>query len=113
MTQRRKCYSLSIETILFTLHLSILASRQVEKLGLATQRKEKLWGAGGGALGGLGAGMASGQGGRDLPAGMCISDLGKSFVCKLEMLSLKSLGSSSHPRFLGMGDSFRVGGILK
>lgn len=55
--------------------------------------------------------MASGQGERDLPGGMCISVLGKSFVCKFEMLSLKSsLGSSSHPHFLGMGDSFRGGG---
>lgn len=53
--------------------------------------------------------MASEQGGRDLPGGVSISALGKSFVCKLGMLSSKPLGSSSHPHFLGMGDSFRVG----
>lgn len=54
--------------------------------------------------------MASGQGGRDIPGGMCISSLGKSFLCKLEMLSVESLGSSSHPHFLGMGDLFGEGG---
>lgn len=56
--------------------------------------------------------IASGQGGRELPGGMCSSALGKGFVCKLEMLSVKSLGSSSHPHFTGMGDSFRVGGMI-
>lgn len=94
---------------MFILHLSIFSSRQAEKLGLPVQRKEKLRGAGGRALSGLGVVMASGQGGRDLPGGMCISALGKSFVCKLEMLSLKSLGNSRHPHSLGMGDSLRVG----
>ena len=81
-----------------------LSGSKRKRLACPCREGRNLWGAVGRALGGLGAVMASGQGGRDLLGAACTSALGKNFACKLAMSPLKSsLGNSSHPHFLGTG----------
>jgi len=81
-----------------------LSGSKRKRLACPCGEGRNLRGAVGRALGGLGAVMASGQGGRDFPGVVCASASGKNFACKLAVSPLKSsLGNSSHPHFLGMG----------
>lgn len=102
---------LSFETFMFTLHFLVLLSSKLKSFDcLCRERKNseeqevELW---------MGWGLCRALG-RVAETPRCDVHLnfGQNNCVQAEILSLKSLGNCNHPHFLGMGDSFRVVGMI-